>query len=513
MKLTTVEQMRAIDKAAIERFGIPGVVLMENAGMQVVRFIETKYKSLASLKVCILAGKGNNGGDGFVVARHLYNAGAKVKVFIVAPQGDIQGDARINLDILLQMDVDVLEVAAERDWDKLKMALTFSDLLVDALLGTGFKGTLAAPFAKVIAMLNSVNRPVIAVDIPSGVDANTGQAREAVKAAATITLALPKQGMLMHPGADYVGELIVADIGIPICLLQDEAIGQNSIDTARIKEILPKRQAWAHKGSCGRVLVVAGSKGLTGAAYLTSSGALRAGAGLVTLGIGKSLHDIMEIKLTEVMTKSLPDREGSLSIEALEEIVNLAAASDVVALGPGLGSDDETVVLVRELVKKITCPLVLDADGINALVGHTDILTETGALPILTPHPGELARVTGISIDKINSDRVNVARECARLFESILVLKGAGTVVAFPDGEVYINITGNAGMATGGSGDVLTGVIAGFLAQGLSSHDAALCGVYVHGLAGDIAAKKGKIGMTAGDLLPAIPAAIYGITG
>lgn len=513
MKVTTAAQMRSIDKETIEQFGIPGVVLMENAGMQIVRFIETRYKSLHGLKVCILAGKGNNGGDGFVVARHLHNAGSKVKVFVVATKGDIGGDARVNLDILLQMGVDVLEVATERDWDKLKMALSFSELLIDALLGTGFKGTLAAPFEQIIDIINRQGKPVIAIDIPSGLDANTGQVQKAVKASYTVTLALPKQGLLIYPGADYVGELIVADIGIPRCLLIAADIGQNSIDIASIRQSLPKRQAWAHKGDCGRVLVIAGSRGMTGAAYLAASGALRAGAGLVTLGIGKTLHDIMEVKLTEAMTTPLPDNEGNISMDALEEILQLAAVRDVVALGPGLGSDGETMIVVRELIKKIEGPLVIDADAINALAGHTDILQEAKSLPILTPHPGELARITGLSISEINADRVRSARECAQLLGSILVLKGAGTVVAFPDGEVYINTTGNAGMATGGSGDVLTGVIAGFLAQGLSSHDAALCGVYVHGLAGDIVAQKGMLGMVAGDLLPAIPAAIYGIQG
>jgi len=513
MKFVTSAEIKAIDEKAIEKYGIPSAALMENAGGEVARQIGRIIGDLYNKKIAIFAGKGKNGGDGYVVARHLYNQGAKVKVFLIGSKGDISGDALVNLQIITSMGIDVTEVANDGDWDKVKIAMTFTDCLVDALVGTGFAGQLGGNMAQVVESINKGNKVVVAIDVPSGVDADTGQVSGiAVKANHTITFSLPKQGLLLYPGATYAGDVCVADIGIPRMLLTDENIKQNIITSTSVGQLFQKRSPNLHKGSCGKVLVIAGSKGLTGAAALASDAALRSGAGLVTLGIGESLHAVMESKLTEVMTRQLIEAQaGVIGQSAVDAIKELASNSDVMAIGPGLGRHEDTMVAVRQVIKEIEKPLVIDADALYALVDHTHILTETKAVAGLTPHPGEMARLVGLTAEEVNQDRVYIARQTAMEWGSIVILKGARTLVAFPDGEVYINITGNAGMATGGTGDVLTGVIAGLMAQGLSSHQAALVGVYIHGLAGDIVARGGMVGMLASDIIRALPAAILGI--
>ena len=515
MKAATAAVMREIDRIAIQEYGIPGAVLMENAGVAVVRYLETILEPLSERKFCILAGKGNNGGDGYVIARHLANQGAKVKVFLLGEKTAVGGDARLNLDIIDLMGIDIIEINHERVWDKVKVAVTFADCLVDALAGTGFRGEPSGDMAQLIELMNAAGKPVVAVDIPSGVDADTGRVwGKAVQASHTVTLGLPKPGLFLYPGAEYAGQLTVADIGIPTAIVTGQAIKQNIIRADMIGAILPRRSPAVHKGENGRLAVVAGSRGLSGAAAMTAEGGLRSGAGLITLAAPASLQDLLAVKLTEVMTRPLAETAaGAVALAAVEEIVSLAAASDVLAIGPGLGCQEETGAMVRAVIAAAACPLVIDADALNALVGYTGILADCSALPVLTPHPGEMARLTGLTVQAVNADRVQVARQAAGEWGSIVVLKGARTVVAFPDGEVYINTSGNAGMATGGTGDALTGIIAGLIAQGLSSHDAAVAGVYVHGLAGDVAAAAGMAGMTATDLIKAVPAALYGIKG
>jgi hydroxyethylthiazole kinase-like uncharacterized protein yjeF len=513
MKIVTTTEIRNIEKAAIEEYGIPSIVLMENAGVEVVRQMESIIGNLYNKKVAIFAGTGSNGGDGYVVARHLHNQGAKVKVFLVGTKAAVAGDAVLNLKIITNMGIDVLEVANEQDWDKVKIAMTFTDVLVDALLGTGFTGQLRNPINHVVESINKSNKQIIAIDVPSGVDADNGQVRgRAVKATYTISFSLPKQGLLLYPGASYVGDLRVADIGIPRALLTDSNIQQNLITSSDIGQLCIKRQSDAHKGSCGKILVIAGSRGLSGAAALTADAALRSGAGSVTLGIAAGLHDIMEAKLTEVMTCPLAEAvSGCVGKGAYNEIANLSLGSDVVAIGPGLGRHEDTLSVIRQVIKDLEKPLVIDADALYALIDNTAILTEAKSMPVLTPHPGEMARLVGLSPEEVNQEKVYIARQAAIEWGSIVILKGARTVVAFPDGEVYINVSGNAGMATAGAGDVLTGVIAGLIGQGLSSHEAALAGVYIHGLAGDIMARGGMIGMIASDLIAALPAAIFGV--
>lgn len=513
MKVALTKEVRSLDKRAIEELGIPGVVLMENAGSAVVRQMEMTLGSLADKKVCIFAGKGNNGGDGYVIARHLYNKGVRVKVFLLGEKEDVSGDARINLDILHNVGLDVIEVLGNRDWDKVKIAVTFADYLIDALLGTGFKGELSENMLSAIEIINQSGKAVVAVDMPSGVNADNGQIGcVAVQADYTVTFSVLKPGLLLYPGAERSGKISIADIGIPAALSENAAITQNAVRAVKVRDILMKRHPAAHKGTCGRAAILAGSTGLTGAAVLASRAAMRAGAGLVTLGVPESLHNIVEIKLTEVMTRPLAEiTGGAIGHKAVLEFTQLAAKADVVAVGPGLGQESETAEAIRELIKMIDKPLVIDADALNALCGAPQVLSQTKALAVITPHPGEMARLTGLTVEEVNSDRIEIARMSAGDWNAIVVLKGAPTVVAFPDGEVYINTTGNACMATGGAGDVLTGVIAAFIAQGLSSHDAAVAGVYVHGLAGDIAAQAGVIGRIASDIGEALPAAIYGL--
>ncbi|MDR3566047.1 MAG: NAD(P)H-hydrate dehydratase [Negativicutes bacterium] len=513
MKVATAAEMREIDRKAIFECGMPGAALMESAGGEVAWKVGELLGGAAGKRVVIFAGRGNNGGDGFVVARRLANQGAKIKLFLLGTKEAVAGDARIYLDVLLNTGTEIMELTSERDWDKVKIAIAFADCLVDALVGTGFHGEADGELAELITIINSAEKLVVAMDVPSGIDADTGQVRGvAIKASHTVTFALAKPGLLFQPGAHHAGVVAVADIGIPASVLASSDIRQNMITAGMVRQVLPVRQPWAHKGSCGRVLVVAGSQGFTGAAALAANAAVRAGAGLVTLGVAASLQPIMAGKLTEVMTRPLPETAwGALGLDAAPYIQKLVETCDVLAMGPGLGRDEEAAEVVRETVRSACCPLVLDADALNALVGNTEILLESEALAVLTPHPGELARLTGLGVDIINADRLTAARDAAGEWGCIVVLKGPGTVVAFPDGEVFINTTGNAGMATGGTGDVLTGVITALIAQGLSSHDAAVAGVYIHGLAGDIAARQGIVGMSAGDLLQAIPAAIHSL--
>lgn len=513
MKIATAQQMRAIDEQAIKQYGIPEIVLMENAGVSVAKSVDQVIGKIGGKKICIFAGKGNNGGDGFVAARHLSNQGAKVKVYIIGDMQKIQGAAKVNLEILQKMCIEVLPLLSERDWDKVKIALTLSDCLIDALIGTGFKNQLQTEMEKVINMMNDIGKPIIAIDLPSGVEANTGKVPvTAIKATLTVSLGLTKVGLILYPGAAHAGEILVADIGLPNVLLVDEHIKQNMINTNIVKRLLIKRMPDVHKGSCGKVLVIAGSTGLTGAAVLASNAAIRAGAGIVTLAIAQSLHDIVETKLTEVMTYPLPElKKGVLGESALPELLRLAPNYDVIEIGSGLGRDPETLQMVREFIRQADKQIIIDADAIHAYQGMGEKLREAKIMPILTPHLGEMANLLNLSISEIKDDLIGTARAAAEKFNAIIVLKSARTVVAYPDGNVYINIRGNAGMATAGTGDVLAGVISGLFAQGLLSYSAAITGVYLHAFAGDLVAGSGMVGLISSDIVNVLPAARLGI--
>lgn len=515
MKVVTAEEMREIDRQAIEVIGIPGVVLMENAGRAVAEAIKKLLEGVGCPRVCIFAGKGNNGGDGFVVARHLANSGIRVKVFLLGDIGQVQGDARTCMDILRSMGIEVEELHAD-GLPTARVAMSMSDLVVDAIFGTGFKGEMEGYISHVTSTINESGRLVVAIDVPSGLDSSTGRVSAGcIKATHTVTFCLPKVGLLLYPGAAHVGELVVADIGLPRALLENEGSKLNLATADTVRRWIPVRDADSHKGTYGRALVVAGSPNMAGAAALASTAALKAGAGLVTLGVPQNLHSIMNSKLTEVMTRGLPETEsGSISLQAQPLLDGICRGSAALAIGPGLSTHSETTQLVRNMVMTTSIPTVVDADGINAIAQDPGTLKAAKAPIVLTPHPGEMARLAGLTTQEVNDDRLDVALRAAAQWGKICVLKGARTIIADPQGTAYINATGNPGMATAGSGDVLTGIIVGFLAQGMGPLEAAVLGVYVHGLAGDMAsAKVGQIGVTATDILDSVPEALHGLTG
>lgn len=516
MQILLAEEMRALDRAAEEEIGIPGIVLMENAGRAVADAAEKLLGSCCHKKVVIFAGKGNNGGDGSGAGRWLHNRGADVTLVLAGLVGELTGSAADELQYYLSCGASLLEVTDADDnlqFAEIENKVQQADLLIDALLGTGFAGTMRPLFARLCQSINQAKETnarcsVLAVDIPTGVNADTGAADiHAVRADVTVTMALPKLGLYLYPGAEYVGRLQVADIGMPASLLKETEGNHFLITGEKVREILPVRPKNAHKGSVGRVVVAAGSYGYTGAAALCSFASVKSGAGLVTLFTPENAREILAVKLTEVMVKGLPVQDNSLlQEESLELLSDALDNADVLAVGPGFGVSEETGNLIRELLVSAHVPCVIDADAITALKDHTELLSHMVAEKVLTPHPGEMARITGLSIANIEQDRVEIARSYAEKWQAVIVLKGVPTVVALPDGQVYVNTTGTPAMASGGSGDVLTGLTAALIGQGLSAADAAIAGVYLHGLAGEIAA-QGCVGLAASELLAMIPEA------
>ncbi|MCR4404581.1 MAG: NAD(P)H-hydrate dehydratase [Candidatus Acetothermia bacterium] len=518
MKVLTGSQMMELDRRAQE-LGLDVLVLMENAGRSVAQaIVERALNPSLSLegggrrkrpRVVVVAGKGNNGGDGLVAARHLLNLGAEVKVFILAErgQGQLSPPAERNAAILEKAGAAVEYLPDEAGLANLAAALERADIVVDALLGLGIAGPVRGYYARAIDLINAAGAFVVAVDLPSGLEAETGRVEgPCVRARLTVTMGLPKLGLLLYPGREFVGELVVGEVGYPRGLVEGFDSKLELIDRELVASPLPRRRPYSHKGDYGRIFVLAGSRGYTGAAALAAEAALRAGAGLVTLGIPASLNPILEEKLTEVITRPLPEVDGSLAFAALGEIEESLKPQDVLALGPGLSRHPETARLVKELIKRVGLPAVVDADGLNNLSDEPEAIREAKAPLVLTPHPGELSRLNKKAIAEIEADRVGAARAFAKEYNVILVLKGVPTVVATPDGRCYINSTGNSGLASGGSGDVLTGLIAGFLGQGLEPWQAAVCGVYLHGLTADrLKPETGERAMIAGDLLKKLP--------
>lgn len=505
MKVVTAGEMKEIDRKAMKDFCIPGLVLMENAGMAVARKVEEMLKGIANPRVVVVSGKGNNGGDGCVAARQLKKSGIETTVLLLGRKRDVKGDARVNLSIVSKL-LPVVEVSSQ-ELKKLKAELESCDLVVDAIVGTGANDRMKGLVASAITAVGECNKPVVCIDIPSGLDAGNGlPLGVCVRGTETVTLGLPKAGLLLYPGACFAGKLTVADIGLPDKLLEDKNLSLHLLQNKEIASILPQRPPDAHKGSMGRVLVLAGSCGHTGAAVLTSMGALRSGCGLVTLGVPRSLNTIFEIKLTEVITKPLLETEaGTLGLEAEGEIIDMVKQADALAVGPGLARHPETQALVRKLMMTVEKPMVIDADALNILEGDISLLGRRQAPTVITPHPGEMSRLLGIPASKVQAKRVSLSRETAVKQGIVVVLKGARTVIAGSDGNVFINPTGNSGMASAGMGDVLTGIIASLVSQGIECLEAAKAGVFLHGLAGDIAADvKGKEAMIAGDLLDSL---------
>ena len=493
--------MRALDRHTIETLGVPGELLMESAGRAVAEAVlALRASGTAVLVVC---GPGNNGGDGLVAARHLHALGVPVRAALVAPEAKLSRDAGANL---------ARARAARVPIDGPRFRAPQGGVVVDAIFGTGLARVVAGPAAAAIRRLRGARAGsrVVAVDLPSGLDADTGQPLgAAVHADVTVTLGLPKLGLALEPGRTLAGRVVVARIGIA-----DAAPGAGAaaelLTRAGAGRRLPARPPDAHKGSFGHVLVAAGSLGKSGAAALAVQGALRAGAGLVTLACPAGLHPILAVKCTEAMTAPVADTEEHAFAAAAEEaILALARERDVLALGPGIGRAAETCSLVRGLVKRLEKPLVLDADGLFALGSDPGALKARRAPTIVTPHPGEAARLLGIAGADVNRDRPSAARRLAERTGAVVLLKGAASVVATADGRMRINPTGGPALGTGGTGDVLTGVVAALLAQGLDAFEAAALGAFVHGFAGDrIAGRSGSAGLLAGELAEELPPAM-----
>ena len=498
MDVVTSERMREIDRIAIDTYGIPGVVLMENAGLRIVDAIR---EIGAGPRIVIVAGRGNNGGDGFVVARHLYRE-KHVSLWIATSPENYRGDALTNLTILRKLGIPCHNLQEENALDALAADLASADLVVDALLGTGISRETDPFFQEVISRINQCGAPALAVDIPSGVCANTGNILgAAIRAAMTVTFAVPKLGLLLFPGAACTGRLDVADIGIPPALLSGADC--TLLTPAVAHSLLPQRPVDGHKGTFGSVLLVAGSLGMSGAVALASRAALHSGCGLVFAATPKSVQPTVAAQVVEAITVPLPENKlGRLQEDSLYILRDKWRSCHAVAVGPGMTQGEDALPVLTGILAECPLPVVLDADALNLLARHPEILESRTAPVVLTPHPGEAARLLSLEITEVQADRVGAAREMAKRYHSIVVLKGAHTLIADPDGNITFNITGNSGMATAGSGDVLTGLLAALLAQGLSAVDATRLGVYLHGLAGDLAARKtGERSLVAGDVI------------
>ena len=514
MKIVTAAQMQALDHRTITEAHIPGLTLMEHAGTGVITAMEHAYGPLAHKRVTILCGKGNNGGDGFVVARLLRRKRARPSVLLLAHAKDLQGDAARMYRRCVPSGGSAA-VHVNPNTERVRSELQSADLVVDAMLGTGLSSPVSGTYKAAIDLLNDISAekqcPVIAVDLPSGIHADTGVVLgAAVRASLTVTFGLPKIGLYLGKGIDHAGQVHIFDIGIPPSYTSAVESRVSLITSERVRQLLPPRLPSAHKGTYGHAAIIAGSIGKSGAAAMATTAALRIGTGLVTVATPASVNPVLEAKLLEAMTVPMPETEAkTLASSGLEQLVSFANARSAVAIGPGLTTHPDTTRLIHALLRRLEKPFVLDADGLNAVSEKTVLLNACKTCPILTPHPGEMARLEKTSAQSVNADRIGTATRFAEQHGVILVLKGARTIVARPDGHVAICPTGNPGMATAGTGDALTGIIVGLLAQQLSPWDAACAGTYLHGLAGDLAAGElGQAGMLAGDLIAYIPFAV-----
>lgn len=515
MRILDTLQMREADRRTIEEIGVASLVLMENAGRQVVSAIEATHGELLEGRVAVLCGRGNNGGDGFVIARTLAQRGTAVAVFLIGRVADVGGDARTNLDILGRLGLTVVEIADSQAWELHVTEVRDCTLIVDAIVGTGLRSRITGILETVVADVNASSIPVIAVDLPTGLSADSHDTLgPSIEASMTVTLAAPKLPLVLPPAETRAGDVVIVDIGVPSSVI--ESLDGPMIDLltrTSMRELVQPRSPDSHKGDYGHVLVVAGSVGKTGAAHLAAVSALRSGAGLVTVATPATCQPIIAGMGAEYMTHPIAEVAGGLSSEAVDVVLELAR--DVIAIGPGLGQAPATQAFIAALVERAAVPLVIDADGLNAFARSRGSLTgREGRDVIITPHPGEMARLVGLPVNDVQAHRLEVARDLATSHHLYVVLKGHRTVIATPDGKLFINPTGNPGMATGGTGDLLAGMIAAWLVQLLDAEAACKLAVFLHGLAGDLAAAdKGEIAMTSGDLAQCIGGAILELTG
>lgn len=510
MKIVTGKEMKQIDKIAVEDYSISSAILMERAGLAVYEEIITKINASNNKNVALFCGKGNNGGDGFVIARHLCNRGINVKVFLLTEINEIKGDAKLNLSILEKFEVSIHVVKSIDDIKIVHKAIVYSEIIVDAIFGTGFRGKISSLTTKVIETINMSRKYIFSVDIPSGTLADDGSvSNTVVNANKTISFQLNKVGNILFPACAYNGEVIVKDIGIPHNIIEQFPSKKYLITDRVVNRIIPKRKANTHKGDYGKALIIAGSLGMTGAAVLVASAAMRSGIGIARLLIPESLNDILETKLTETITIPAKEKKrGYISKEETDNIFMLMKKSSVVAIGSGCGNSEDLTCIVAEIIKKSNIAVIIDADGLNALSKKLDVLKEANTQIILTPHVMEFSILTGISIDTIKNDMINIASDFAQKWGAILILKSSVTIVATPTGEIYVNKTGNPGMASAGTGDVLTGIVTALIGQGINPVDSAIAAVYILGKSGEEAAKtKGEYGLIASDIIEAIPVA------
>ena len=507
MKIITSKEMRELEDKA-EKAGISRAKMMENAGKNSALYILKMFPAVKKKKVLVVCGKGNNGGDGLVCARYLEQNNIRTTVFILNDKKNISGLSKRNLRLLEKTGSKVNDIKQQKG---LPEDLNNFHIVIDAIFGTGFKGKVSGLYLSAIKLINSCSSKKISIDLPSGLDSDSGKAFVCVKADWTFTLGLPKQGLYLSDGVESAGKIKILDIGIPTKISVDSNL--NLIEKKDIYSF-PKRKIDSHKGSYGQIFIIAGSPGFTGAAALAGLSALYSGSGLVTVGIPKSLNRIMAIKLTEVMTKPLPEtNSGTISMRAYADIKEWAMKLDAMAIGPGISRQKETLSFARKIIQNIDIPLVVDADGLFALKNNTQILKKRKAFTVITPHMGEMSYLTGISIQRIRQDKISVALKFSKKYNTVVVLKGPATVIAFPDGDVWINQTGNPGMAKGGSGDVLTGILVSLIGQGIELRSALKTAVYIHGIAGDMARnEKGEISMTPSDLIAKLPRIFKALT-
>ena len=516
MRILNAAQMREADRFTIEDIGIPSLVLMENAGRQVVAAIEAAYEARLEGRVAVLCGRGNNGGDGFVVARTLAQRGIEASVFVVGALAEVRGDARTNLDILGRLGITVVEVNDEQTWELHFSEISQCTLIVDAIFGTGLTSGLSGMMDTVVADVNAAGIPIVSIDLPSGLSADTPHLVGAcIDASMTVTLGAPKLPLVLLPGEAHAGDVVIADIGIPQEVLEGlDGAHIDLLTPEQMRELVEPRAADSHKGDFGRVTLVAGSRGKTGAAHLSAIGALKSGAGLVTIATPASCLAVVASMAPEYMTEGLPEaKDGTVTHSGVERVLELR--SEVIACGPGLGRGPGVTAFVRGLIDKATVPLVLDADALAALVDEPGgLLGREERDVIITPHPGEMARLIGSTVEEVQISRISVAMTYATTHHVYVVLKGHRTLIATPEGHVFINPTGNPGMATGGSGDVLTGMIAAWLAQLLDAEAACRLAVFLHGAAGDLAeGEEGQAAMTATDILAQLGPALTRLMG
>ncbi len=499
--------MQAIDHHAINDFGIPGILLMENAGRGIVDLMKKTIPNLNKKKVLVVAGKGNNGGDGFVIARHLNNMGVSVSVWLIGKRSQLKGDAKINSDIAHKQKIPILEISEKNSTSK-NHYLSHSNIIVDAVFGTGLTKRISGLHEKIIKRINAAKKFVVSVDIPSGIDSDSGGLiGPCIKSNLTAALAYPKRSHLLFPAAEQMGKIEILDISIPQNIEVTHSESVHLIESSDITPLFPARSPNTHKGSYGHVLVVGGSKGKGGAAAMTGLAALRMGAGLVTLAVPESCFSSLEFNPLETMSVSLPEtKSGCISFKAIDILINQIQDKDALAIGPGLSTQKEAVKCIDEFLPQVPCPIVLDADGLNCLAKIPNILKKITVPTILTPHPKEFSRIVGKPLNKIMENRLNEATEYAQNMGVTLILKGANSIIAFSNGELLINPTGNPGLAKAGSGDILTGMIAGLTAQKFSPKNASMAGVYLHGLAGDLYKQNfNDTTLIASDLLHLLP--------